>query len=361
LSEIKQYKCPQCNGGIEFSAGAQRMKCPYCDTEFDVAVLENYAAQLDSQKEDSASWSDFGGSEWQEGEEGRLSVFTCEACSGQLIADENTAATACPFCGNPTVIPSRLSGSLRPDYVIPFRLDKKAAKEALKRHLQGKRLLPRSFREENRIEEIRGIYVPFWLYDADTDADILYRAESEDRWEDDDYVYTKTEYYSVRRAGNMAFDRVPVDGSAKIDNTLMESIEPYDFSDAVDFNTAYLSGFLADKYDVDSQMCAPRAEERIRQSTADAFRSTVTGYDSVRTVSSAIVLENASAKYALYPVWLLNTNWEGKRYTFAMNGQTGKMVGDLPLDRWAYWSWFLGICAAVTAGSFALWTLISLL
>ena len=100
----------------------------------------------------------------------QMGVYTCKSCGGELVCDESTAATACPFCGNPIVLTGRLSGDLKPDYVIPFKLDKKAAEAALRNHMKGKRLLPNLFRSENRISEVKGVYVPFWLFDADAAA-----------------------------------------------------------------------------------------------------------------------------------------------------------------------------------------------
>lgn len=129
----------------------------------------------------------------------------------------------------------------------------------------------------------------------------------------------------------------------------MESIEPFNISDAVDFQTAYLAGYLADKYDVTAQQSQERANNRVRNTTEGAFAATVVGYSSVFPVHTNIQLQNGTAKYALYPVWLLNTSWNGKKYTFAMNGQTGKMAGDLPLDKGAYRKWLFGLTGAIGA------------
>lgn len=141
----------------------------------------------------------------------------------------------------------------------------------------------------------------------------------------------------------------------------MESIEPFNFTDAVNFQTAYLAGYLADKYDVDSQQSIARANERIKRSTEESFASTVKGYTTVIPDSSNVRLQNGVAKYALYPVWLLNTSWNGQKYTFAMNGQTGKLVGDLPLDKGAYKRWLFGLAGVVSAAAFAISYLIWLL
>ncbi|MBO4878631.1 MAG: hypothetical protein IK064_05035 [Clostridia bacterium] len=362
MPALLEYKCPCCGGAIAFDSGLQKMKCPYCDTEFEMETLQSYDAQLNNQKPDDLNWKpESAGTDWQPGETEGMRVYICNSCGGQIVGDENMAATSCPYCGNPVVVAGNVSGLLKPDLVIPFKLDKKAAKAAFAEHLQGKRLLPKVFKDENHLDELKGIYVPFWIFDADADADMRYRATRIRAWRDRDYEYTETSYYSVTRAGSLGFNAVPVDGSVKIPNDLMESLEPYDISEAVDFQTAYLAGYLADKYDVTAEESIERANERIRRSTATAFASTVQGYASVTQEASSIRLANAVTRYALYPVWMLNTTWKDKKYTFAMNGQTGKFVGDLPVDEKAKrkWFWLLaGIGAAITFGIGALLTLL---
>ena len=351
MAVLQEYKCPCCGGAINFDSTIQKMKCPYCDTEFDMETLANYDSELQNEHADEMKWETSAGTEWQEGETDGLRTYVCKSCGGEIVGDANTAASACPFCGNPVVMMGQFSGSLRPDYVIPFKLDKKAAKDALKKHYMGKKLLPKVFKDENHIDEVKGIYVPFWLFDACADANIRYKATNIRSWSDSDYDYTETSYYSVNRGGSVDFERVPVDGSTKMADDLMESIEPFDFSYAVDFQTAYLAGYLADKYDVDAEQSIERANERIKKSTEDTFASTVNGYSTVVPEFSNIRLHNGTSKYALYPVWILNTTWKGQKYTFAMNGQTGKFVGDLPLDKGELWKWrlvLLGIAGVAT-------------
>ena len=361
MSALQQYKCPCCDGAIEFDTDSQNMKCPYCDTEFEMETLVSYDEQLKNEQSDNMNWDTTAGSEWEQGEADGLRVYSCKSCGGEIVGDETTAATSCPFCGNPVVMMGQFTGALKPDYVIPFKYDKKAAVEALKKHYGGKRLLPKVFAKQNHIEEVKGVYVPVWLFDADADANIRYKATRVRAWSDSNYRYTETSFYSVIRGGSIGFERVPVDGSTKMDDTLMESIEPFDFSGAVDFQTAYLAGYLADKYDVDSDQSIFRANERIKKSTEDAFASTVQGYTTVMPQASSINLQNGVAKYALYPVWLLNTSWNGNKYTFAMNGQTGKFVGDLPLDKGAYKKWLFGLTGAIGAAAFAVSYLLWLL
>lgn len=342
MAKMQEFKCPCCGGSIEFDSSAQKMKCPFCDTEFDVKTLSEHAKAVEEEQPEDMNWSDEAGSEWQDGEREGLRTYTCKSCGGEIVGDANTAATACPFCGSPVVMTGQLSGALKPDYVIPFKLDKKAAKAAYYKHLEKKSFLPKVFSFENHIDEIVGVYVPFWLFDVDAQAYMTYNAERIRTWRQGNKEHTEHEYYHVDRAGGIEFEHVPTDCSRKMDDALMEAIEPYDFKDAVPFQTPYLAGYVADRYDVNMEECMGRATNRIRQSAEDALRETVKGYQTVTTTNRQINIMSAQYWYAMYPVWVLNTTWKGEKYTFAMNGQTGKMVGDLPADQGAFWK-FVGL------------------
>ena len=358
MANLLEYKCPCCGGAIAFDSKAQKMKCPYCDTEFEMDALQGYDEALKNDRPDQMEWQTPENKLWQDGEQNGLRSYVCRSCGGEIVGDETMAAAACPFCGNPVVVAGQFAGDLRPDWVIPFKLDKKAAKAKLAEHLAGKRLLPRAFRSENHIDEIKGVYVPFWLFDSDADAQLRFTATRTRCWSDSKYDYTETNYYSVRRDGTLGFDAVPVDGSSKIEDDLMESIEPFAMQDAIPFQTAYLAGYVADKYDVSAEDSIERANKRIRRSTEETFQQTVTGYDSVKVDNSSIQLHGGKAKYALFPVWLLSTSWRGENYLFAMNGQSGKFVGDLPVDKGAARKWMLGLTAALSAASYGvMWLL----
>lgn len=358
MVETQEYKCPCCGGAIAFDSTLQKMKCPYCDTEFEIETLAGYDSELKEEKADDMTWDTSAKKTWRSGEDSGLSAYVCHSCGGEIVCDENTAATSCPFCGNPVVVTGQISGDLKPDYVIPFQLDKKAAIAALKAHCQGKRLLPKMFKDENHIKEIKGVYVPFWLYDAEANANMRYRATKTRTWSDSMYYYTETSYFLVSRGGSLAFENVPADGSTKMPDDLMESLEPFDYSKAVDFQTAYLAGYMADKYDVSAEDNAERANERIRKSTESAFDATVKGYATVTKEAGSIQLSGSRVKYALLPVWLLHTKWNGQDYLFAMNGQSGNMVGNLPCDKAAYKKWLFGLTGVIGAVMYAVLFLI---
>lgn len=359
MAVLQEYKCPCCGGAIAFDSGIQKMKCPFCDTEFEMEALAAYDSELNNEQADALQWEHAPTESWQDGD--NIRGFVCKSCGGEILGDENTAATACPYCGNPVVMMEQFSGALKPNCVIPFQLDKDAAIAALKKHYEGKWLLPKVFKDENHLQEIQGIYVPVWLFDAKAEADVRYKATQVRSWSDSRYDYTQTSYFAISRSGQLGFSCIPVDGSTKMDDAMMEALEPYDISQAVDFQTAYLAGYLADKYDIDAEASIQRANERIKKSTEEAFAATARGYTSVIPEFSSVRLQQGQTQYALYPVWLLNTKWNGKQYTFAMNGQTGKLVGDLPMDQAVYNKWFSGIAAAVGAAVFALSYLLWLL
>ena len=358
---LLEYKCPSCGGALSFDSGTQNMKCPYCDSELDVAALKQLDEALNQPQQDQMEWQSPEGSHWSEEEQGSFTQFVCKSCGGEIICQDTTAAAHCPYCDNPVVMVGRLSGILRPDLVIPFKQDKEAAKNALKKHLTGKRLLPKVFKDENRIEAIQGIYVPFWLYDATANADLHYRATRTHVWSDSRYIYTQTSHYAIHRAGTIGFTGVPADGSRKMEDALMESIEPYDLSQAVDFQTAYLAGYLADKYDVTAEENTPRINQRIRNTTENTFRSTVMDYQTCVPAGGSVRLTENVIRYALLPVWILTTKYKGEKYTFAMNGQTGKFVGNLPLDWGKFWGWFTGVSLTVGGLCFGLGKLLGIL
>ena len=306
MGNIQEYKCPCCGGAIHFDSTIQKMKCPYCDTEFEMEALQGYDEAQYQEQPDEMVWDTSAGTEWSEGETNGLHTYQCQSCGGEIVGDESMAESACPYCGNPIVVTGQVSGALKPDYVIPFKLDKKAAKAGLMRHLRGKRLLPKVYKDQNHIDEIKGVYVPFWLFDTDVDAKVRYKATKIRTWSDSDYNYTQTSYYMVHRGGSVGFEYVPVDGSTKMADDLMESIEPFNCGEAVDFQTAYLAGYLADKYDVTAEESIDRANERVKKSTEQAFAETVIGYDTVVAENTSVQFHGGKAKYALYPVWLLN-------------------------------------------------------
>lgn len=344
-AQVTNYKCPACTGPLHFVGASGKLECDYCGGSYDVAEIEamlkeeNEAAAAAMQASKDSQW-DVSEEQWNE--QGMKS-YSCPSCGAELICDETTAATCCPYCGNQTVVPGQFSGSLKPEFVIPFKTDKEQAKNALKEHYKGKILLPKSFISGNHIEEIQGVYVPFWMYDCEASGQMAFSANTETVTRQGNQEITTTKYYDVRRAGSLAFEKVPVDASSRMPDEHMDSIEPYNYSELKEFSMAYMPGFLADKYDEDAEVCGKRMEERCEKTFIDEVEKTVTGYDHVSQRSKAITVKKGAVHYAMMPVWMLATKWNDQNFLFAMNGQTGKLVGDLPCDMGKFWGFFAGI------------------
>ena len=257
-------------------------------------------------------------------------VYKCPACGGRMEFDSKTQHMKCPFCDTELSVEEYEAQQPEAD-------------------------LSQNPNEENgnHIDEIRGIYVPFWLFDANVEASVQYAMTETDSWESGGYIYTKSTEHAIYREGEVAFAGIPCDCSKKMDDTLMEAIEPYHFRDAVPFRAAYLAGYVADRYDVDMQDCIARATKRAQASTEKEMKYGLQSKGTITVKSNRIQVKSATYHYALYPVWILNTTWRGKQYTFAMNGQTGRMVGDLPFSRKEFWKYVIPRGMIAGAGIYA--------
>lgn len=349
------YNCPCCGAPLSFSGASGKLECAACGNSYDTEAIEAmnpaeieygpaFALPADTfDNEDAAG----------------MQAYICEGCGAELMTEGTTTATECPYCGSPAILPERIEGGVKPEKVIPFTVTKEQAQKQFEEYFKGKRLLPNVFLENrNRITEMRKLYVPYWLFDCDADANIVYDAEKEHTSRVGDWEITRTEHYVVRRKGSMAFDSIPVDGSEKLDNRITESLEPYDLKAAVDFSPAVLAGAMADHADVNAAECEGRAMERVENSVSQAMRETVSGYTNISERSKNIRTEGGKVTPVLMPVWLITTEKEGTTYTFAINGQTGKLTCDVPADKKKSLVWGGGVFAgAFGVGALALWLL----
>ncbi|MBR2990420.1 MAG: hypothetical protein IKF51_03035 [Solobacterium sp.] len=332
--QVNEYKCSNCGGPLRFDPASQMLVCDNCGSvyqpeEIEALYLEHSLAAAQLEPSD-VSINDL---QWSAEEAEHMRAYTCPSCGAQIICDENTAATSCPYCGNPTVVPAQFAGSLRPDYIIPFKYSKEQAIAKLKEFYKDKTFLPSEFSSRNHLEEIKGVYVPFWLFSGRADTDLAFTATRTHTHRTSDEYITTTEHYRILRQGSVNFDYVPADASTKMADDFMDAIEPYDFDEMVPFQMSYLPGYLADKYDVEAQDDEVRAFSRMSNSAVSTISGTVSGYSTVLPERQNVRVRRKSTDYAFLPVWMLATRYQGKPYLFAVNGQTGKMVGDdLPVD-----------------------------
>ena len=356
--QVLNYKCPCCSASLRFDGNTGMLNCGSCGNSFKLEDMQKVSGMEQASAEQPIEWDFSRDDAWGADEAAHLRSYSCPSCGAEIVVDDTTAATECVYCGNASIMPGAVRGDFRPDAVIPFKKSREDAENAYRQLIKGKKLLPRAFASKKHIDKITGVYVPFWLFECDADADMTFHAQRTRTHSTSRERITETDHYLVHRGGHMSFSGVPVDGSSKFDATMMESIEPFDYSKMQEFDAAYLSGYQAERYDVDAADAQGRANERIRNSTVEAFASTVVGYNSVVPQSANVRMNHGKVVNVMAPVWMLNTKWEGKTYTFAMNGQSGKLVGDLPVDSGAAWKYrlrmFLGTFAVVVGGALVL-------
>ena len=318
MGKVLDYKCPACDAVLKFNPHGQNWKCEYCRNEYSLEDLKSQEVKLEREKEVPKQ---------------NLDNYNCPNCGASIIALDNTSTTTCPYCRNTTIMKDKLEGEFNPDLVIPFKYTKEDAIESFKKFHKGKILMPKAFNDKKNINEMTGIYIPFWLYDVEVDGDITAICNRVTTYSDSEYIYTKTDTYKALRSGDVNFSKVPVDGATRFDDSIMNSIEPFDYKDLKEFSYSYLSGFLADKYDVSKEDAYNVAKMRVDKSFENILRQDIKGYSSVIVKDRNIISNNTNSKYCLLPVWMLNIKYKDKIYPFAMNGQTGKMIGDYPVDK----------------------------
>lgn len=323
--KAQDNKCPACNASIGWNAKEQKFKCEYCSSSYtleEMQAYENAASEQNNIKVDLEEIK----------ESDNLVSYTCKNCGAEIISDENNIATFCVYCGNTAILKQKIDSGISPNYIIPFKNTKEDAKNAYNNLLKGKKFLPKQFSDNKNIEKITGIYIPFWAYDVTIDGEVDFKSEDKREWTSGDYKYEEIKTYDVTIDGHYDYSKILCDASKHFQDDLMDSIAPYKFEDLKDYNHAYLSGFLADKYDVPFEEAYERAKER-SVNTAISQAQSKTGHSSDSYRGNRYKVENTKTYYIMLPVWMLNTKYEDKIYTFAMNGQTGKLVGNLPMDK----------------------------
>ncbi len=338
------YKCPSCGSNMKFDSEQQMMVCEHCNTAKSVTQMEQITkeAEMLNNEQDNVECDNTA-------ETMEVKVYKCPACGAELLTDENTSATFCNFCGNATLIENRLQGVNAPTGVIPFEHNKEEAVAAFKKWSKKGLLTPKEFVSQNTIEKITGMYVPFWLYDYNSEVDLDARCTRVRVERHGNKEITNTEHYNVHRNVTMQFNRVPADASEKMDDDIMDKLEPFDYGDIKKFEIPYLSGYVSEKYNFTSKELEDRVESRLEQYAKDMARGTINGYATTAVIREDVTLHKQKADYILMPVWMLNYRYKGQTFTFTMNGQTGKVVGKLPISVGKVISLFAGSSVAVFA------------
>ncbi len=321
-----QYKCPNCGAELQYKADRQKFGCDYCLSEYTEEEIKTVCSEQEntdlSQNVDEAAEAEFTGG----------NLYVCNTCGAEIMSDQNTAATFCVYCHSPVILKGRLSGEYKPNCVLPFEIGKDKALEIFKEKMGKKKFIPSDFMASQTLEKMTGLYVPFWLAGCNVNASMSATGKHIKSWTSGNYRYCETREYAVERDARITFDGVPADGASKIEDSLMDAIEPFDYSKMKPFSMSYLSGFLADRYDVDKGAVFPRIREKVDKATRDILQSTIEGYSEVDVTGFRNNIMSTKWSYSLLPLWFMTYNYYGKTYEYAINGQTGNMAGIPPLS-----------------------------
>ena len=323
-----ENRCPACKASIKFNPKVGKFKCEYCGSEFTLEEMQKHSDNASTEEKNQPKEKQIKKDTY----DGYVS-YHCESCGAEIIADEQTAATFCVYCGNTAILKSKLSGEFTPDKMLVFKKEKQESINAFKNLGKGRPLMPKDFNSEKNIEKIRGVYIPFWLYDINVSGNLDMTGEIITQWSSGDTHYTKTDKYKIVRGGTMDYKNVPVDGSSRFDNNIMNSIEPFNFAELVPYNHAYLSGFYAERYDESGEKIYKEASDRAVNSTRERLRNDASRYTTKIIISDTLQAKETNKQYVLLPVWMVNVKYKDKMHIFAMNGQTGEFIGNIPLDK----------------------------
>lgn len=318
MADVINVKCPSCKASIVYNPSLGKFKCDYCRSEFTIDEINKVQDQI--YKKESST---------EEEKDPELVTYKCSNCGAEIIADANTASTFCIYCRHTSILRNKMEGKFRPSKIIPFKIEKKAAVEAFQGLSKGRPLMPKFFNKKDNIEKITPVYIPFWLYEAEVAGELSGTGKRISSYVVGDTHYTKTSYYNIARAGSITFKNIPVDGSKRFDNSMMNSLEPFDFNFLVDYSHAYLSGYLTEKFDVDKDEAFIDAKARSTKSATDIMSNDMV-YTSKIYKTNTLESKYTNAEYVLLPVYMINIKYAGKMHLFAMNGQTGELVGDIP-------------------------------
>lgn len=320
------YKCPNCGGDLQFHPETQKFNCEYCRSDFTETEVE---------KPDAENPADLStGTEQSAGDGQTAVVYHCPSCGAEIITDETTTATFCYYCHNPVVLAGRMQGDYHPDYVLPFAIDRQKALTIFNQWIGKKKYVPKAFYSEDQIEKLSGVYFPYWLYSCQVDGALDVQATKLRTWTTGNVQYTETRQFDVIREGQMNIDHVTRNALKKANRQLVEGVLPFEMEKLTPFQMSYLSGFLAEKRDMEQKDFANQVEKEVQDFAAADLRSQVSGYDSVKIRSQKADIRKPVWQYALMPVWTLTykDTKTDKIYYFACNGQTGKICGQLPVD-----------------------------
>ncbi len=335
---MKQYNCKNCGAVLYWNPNSSCLECEYCLTKYNISDFEQEEqiaeenAKSEIEQKFVPEQADENMQATDESENNDLVVYKCSNCNAEVVTSKTTIATTCAFCGEALSITNKIVNDFKPDYVVPFKITKEQAIELYKEYTKKGILTPKDFRSENVVEKTKGMYIPFWLHSFTDKVHAVVHGEnvsSHKRGYDKVNVHDMYEF-DIDAVGS--FENIPADALKYVDNKLMDSIEPFDYSNLESFSPAYMAGYYAEEYGESASQTSERATKRADEAMSNQIIKYVTKCSNKKITSSNSNADSLTSKYTMLPVWLFHTKYKGENYVYAVNGQTGKVAGDLPIS-----------------------------
>lgn len=297
------FKCKNCGGNVIYEPGRGHMYCPHCESE------ESQDKLPDS------------------------SMTQCVNCGAPIEVKEYASAGKCEHCGCYLVFNERVEGVYEPHMILPFRVNKEAAVEAMNQEFRKRAFTPSDFMSAKSLEKMEGIYVPFWLYDYQAEYDFAGEGTKVRSWRSGNTEYVETSYYEVLRKMDVDFDKIPVDASYAMEDGIMDLMEPYSYQELIGFEPKYMSGFCGEVYNQGAPELEGRAQVKARNASEEMMQTSLREYETIKPYRKDLNLARNGVNYALMPVWQYEYRYKGKTYQYHVNGQTGKVIGITPISK----------------------------
>lgn len=312
------FKCDNCGGVVIYDPLSRKMKCEHCDSEEAYSTL------------------------------GQQEPAICVTCGSPLNLGDYTSATKCEYCDNYVVVEDRVKEEKRPHVVLPFKVSREGVKALLKENWGKKLFIPSDFLSETKLKGIRGVYVPFWLYNYQSDVSYQGVGTKVRSWTSGDTRYTETSRYRVVRNMQIDMNRLPVDASIAMQDGIMDLMEPYKYENFEDFEEKYLSGYEAEVYNMPSDLVVSRAEAKAEEIAENWLMDSISGYSHLELGGKNKKHELKDTEFALLPVWVYDYVYKKEHYLFYINGESGKIVGKVPFSKERLWGMSAALFGAVT-------------
>ncbi len=321
------HKCPNCGANLHFDAASAKVACQYCQSEFDVAEVASLHEAAERQAAEQAEQRRVDTEQYQAETHG----YHCENCGAEVVTDNETSSGFCYYCHSPVIFSDKISGDFLPDYIIPFKLNKKQAKHSFRQWVKKFKLVPKDFAAPEQLEKITGVYVPYWMADAVANFDVSGTGDVVKTWRSGDKKHTKTSRYRFERKGTMQFNQIKTIASDKVDRALINSVESNTKGKLVPFSTAYLSGFFSQRYTIERDQIADDTVRKVKGYLHDMLARELT-YQNINYQRDDSKIDIAKWSYVLLPMWLLTYKFGNKIYVYALNGENGESFGQLPVS-----------------------------